>query len=171
MKLHLPTALRHALLAITALLSPAVVTTTIATATLAAITAPAMAADLTLNADSNAFDTNLTVEEIELASGVKSATLEPDRSTITTLTVTADSICLASDQTLRLVKAKIIANQGIETLLTNVAGEDCVFMDTSSIWGSGGSSANDVLLSSFINKKLRRTTQAYVHITKGHIRV
>ena len=170
MKLHLPTALRHALLAITALLSPAVVTTTFATATLAAITAPTMAADLTLNADSNAFDTNLTVEKIELASGVTSATLEPDRSTITTLTVTADSICLASDQTLRLVNAKIIANQGIETLLTNVAGEDCVFMSISSIWGSGGSSANDVLLSSFINKKLRRTTQAYVHITKGHIR-
>lgn len=49
MKLHLPTALRRALLAITALLSPAVVTTTISTATLAAITAPAMADDLTLN--------------------------------------------------------------------------------------------------------------------------
>lgn len=49
MKLHLPTALRRALLAITALLSPAVVTTTIATATLAAITAPTMADDLTLN--------------------------------------------------------------------------------------------------------------------------
>ena len=49
MKLHLPTALRRALLAVVALLSPAVVTTTLATATLAAISAPAMAADLTLN--------------------------------------------------------------------------------------------------------------------------
>ena len=48
MKLHLPTALRRALLALFALLSPAVVTTTLATATLAAISAPAMAADLTL---------------------------------------------------------------------------------------------------------------------------
>lgn len=45
MKLHLPTALRRALLAITALLSPAVVTTTIATATLASFSATAMAED------------------------------------------------------------------------------------------------------------------------------
>ena len=84
MKLHLPTALRRALLAITALLSPAMVTTTLATATLAAITAPAMADDLTLNTGSNAFATDLTVEKLHLASGVASATLEPDRSTITT---------------------------------------------------------------------------------------
>ena len=49
MKLHLPTALRRALLALIALLSPAVVTTTFATATLAAIATPAMAEDLTLN--------------------------------------------------------------------------------------------------------------------------
>ena len=167
MKLHLPTALRRALLAITALLSPAVVTTTLATATLAAITAPAMAADLTLNAGSNAFDTDLTVEKIELASGVTSATLKPDTST--TLTVTADSICLASDQKLYLNNAKIIANKGIETLLTNVAGKDCIRMNTSSIWGSGGSSAHDVLLSSFINDKLYPNAQAYVYITKGHI--
>ena len=167
MKLHLPTALRRALLAITALLSPAVVTTTIATATLAAITAPAMADDLTLNADSNAFATDLTVEKLNLASGVTSATLEPDKST--TLTVTADSICLASDQTLKLINTKIIANQGIETLLTNVAGKDCIRMNTSSIWGSGGSSAHDVLLSSFIKDKLDTVTQAYVYITKGHI--
>ncbi len=170
MKLHLPTALRRALLAITALLSPAVVTTTIATATLAAITAPAMAADLTLKDGSNAFDTNLTVDELHLASGVKSATLEPDRSTITTLTVTADSISLTPDQTLILENSKIIANQGIETLLANVAGKDSISIDTSSIWGSGGSSANDVLLSSFINDKLSPNSQAYVYITKGHIR-
>jgi hypothetical protein len=49
MKLHLPVMLRRSLLALIALLSPAVVTTTFATATLAAITAPAMAEDLTLN--------------------------------------------------------------------------------------------------------------------------
>ena len=52
MKLHLPTALRRALLALIALLSPAVVTTTFATATLAAITAPTMAEDLDLTLDS-----------------------------------------------------------------------------------------------------------------------
>lgn len=169
MKLHLPSALRRALLAITALLSPTVVTTTIATATLAAITAPAMAEDLTLNANSNAFATDLTVEELNLASGVTSATLEPDRSTITTLTVTADSISLTSDQKLILSNAKIIANKGIQTLLANVAGKDRISMDTSSIWGSGGSSAHDVLLSSFINDKLSPNSQAYVYITKGHI--
>ena len=170
MKPHLPTALRRALLSITALLSPAVVTTTIATATLAAITAPTMAENLTLNANSNAFATDLTVEKLNLASGVTSATLEPDRSTITTLTVTADSINLASDQKLYLVNAKIIANKGIQTLLANVAGKDSISMNTCSIWGSGGSSANDVLLSSFINDKLFPNSQAYVYITKGHIR-
>ncbi len=52
MKLHLPVMLRRSLLAITALLSPAVVTTTIATATLTAITAPAMAVDLDLTSES-----------------------------------------------------------------------------------------------------------------------
>ena len=170
MKLHLPTALRHALLAITALLSPAVVTTTIATATLTAITAPAMADDLTLNTGSNAFATDLTVEKLNLASGVTSATLEPDRSTITTLTVTADSINLTSDQKLYLVNAKIIANKGIQTLLAGVDGKDSISMNTCSIWGSGGSSAHDVLLSSFINDKLYPNSQAYVYITKGHIR-
>lgn len=169
MKPHLPTALRRALLAITALLSPSVVTTTIATATLAAITAPTMADDLTLNANSNAFATNLTVDELHLASGVTSATLEPDRSTITTLTVTADSINLASDQKLYLSNAKIIANKGIHTLLAGVDGKDSISMNTCSIWGSGGSSANDVLLSSFINDKLFPNSQAYVYITKGHI--
>lgn len=169
MKLHLPSAIRRALLAITALLSPAVVTTTIATATLAAITAPTMADDLTLNANSNAFATDRTVEELNLASGVTSATLEPDRSTITTLTVTADSISLTSDQKLYLVNARIIANKGIQTLLDNVAGKDCISLNTSSIWGSGGSSAHDVLLSSFINDKLFPNSQASVYITKGHI--
>ena len=43
-------------------------------------------------------------------------------------------------------------------------------MNTCSIWGSGGSSANDVLLSSFINDKLYPNSQAYIYITKGHIR-
>ena len=169
MKLHLPNALRRALLALIALLSPAVVTTTIATATLAAITAPTMADDLTLNAN-NAFATDLSVDEIKLASGLTSATLEPDRSTITTLTVTADSISLTSEQKLYLVNAKIIANKGIQTLLAGVDGKDSISMNTCSIWGSGGSSANDVLLSSFINDKLFPNSQAYVYITKGHIR-
>ena len=62
MKLHLPTALRRALLAITALLSPAVVTTTLATATLASFSAAAMAEDYTL------LDVEVLNEDVEYGS-------------------------------------------------------------------------------------------------------
>ena len=191
MKLHLPTALRHALLALTALLSPAVVTTTLATATLAAISAPALADDLILNGNYT-FDSNITVDNISLANGVTRAEIQPSSSR---LTLTAESIIIDSNQNLLLFSgtykvsyleiasdsganqtwltlrdAQIIANEGIQSLLSEVKGENCINMSSSSIRGAGGSSSNDALLSSLINDKINPQNQARIYITKGHIK-
>ena len=178
MKLHLPTALRRALLALFALLSPAAVTTTLATATLAAISAPAMAADLTLSEENLTpsgrsyyyyLDSDITVDSISLSSNYTTASIQSSTpSGAPNVTVTASSINLLSNQTLYLNTVKIIAKDSIRTLLSNV-GNDAVSLTTSQIWGAGGSSSAEALQSSLINEKLFPNGQSYVYVTEGHI--
>ena len=134
MKLHLPTALRHALLAITALLSPAVVTTTLATATLAAISAPALADDLTLNGTYE-FSGSVTFDSVITSSAddVIKATAKYATFTADTIEVSAghslDVTSYRMGQTMKLYAAAIHTEHG-STISINGAESDLYATET-----------------------------------------
>ena len=134
MKLHLPTALRHALLAITALLSPAVVTTTLATATLTAISAPALADDLTLNGTYE-FSGSVTFDSVitSSANDVIKATAKNSSFTADTIKVSAghslDVTSYRMGQTMKLYAAAIHTEHG-STISINGAESDLYATET-----------------------------------------
>ena len=160
MKLHLPTALRRALLAITALLSPAVVTTTIATASLAAISAPAMAEDLPLSGGT-AISDSLEIDTVEpdetldigsIASGsndftlyvsaIKGSVITDRNLTITPLDVTTNmygSVSVKENSTATITLQYIYFRIGgssvsaTNIILQGVSGYDCKITATNEL--------------------------------------
>ena len=117
MKLHLPTALRRALLALIALLSPAVITTTFATDTLAAIATPAMAEDLTLDG-THVFTSNETYGSV--STGANTTSIE---ATTKGLTFKAEKVIVKNGHTLTITNSR---NYGwsfmVESLDTSQGG-------------------------------------------------
>ena len=101
MKLHLPVMLRRSLLALIALLSPAVVTTTLATATLAAISVPVLADDLTLNGTYE-FSGSVTFDSV-----ITSSADDVIKATAINATFTADTIKVNAGHSLDVTSYRI----------------------------------------------------------------
>lgn len=195
MKLHLPTALRRALLALIALLSPAVVTTTFATATLAAITAPAMADDLDLTLDSTyEFSGSVSFDSVTTGSPNDSIKATAMDSTFTANTVsvgTGHMLTVEGYNRLRVtdftVKELNVAEGGFinftdGTYVRAASGVTLydLFKGVSSgsvkgtdfyIYGAGHSAAETEKLvkSSDLFGKLHSAEQGFINITEGNL--
>ena len=130
MKLHLPVMLRRSLLALIALLSPAVVTTTLATATLASFSAAAAGLDnLTLIKDTYVIDSNKSYGIV--TTGKNSVTLQAEGAL---RNFTATEVYVKNGHTLNLtIKVKDIAHLAFyagelfveENATINITAGDC----------------------------------------------
>ena len=192
MKLHLPTALRRALLAITALLSPAVVTTTIATATLAAITAPAMAEDLTITETQITKDITYNNVTVSSSSAHLYSTTKNANFTAGTLTVDSNGKLVVGSTSFDgssrfnfyaskfeietggsitfVENPQVYATDTLYDLLVGVKQDDSIRVHNTNVYGAG----HKDLTSEFLTSKIRHhmvQTNCYLTLTSGDLAI
>ena len=192
MKPHLPTALRRALLAVIALLSPSVVTTTISTATLTVITAPAIAEDLTITETQITEDITYNNVTVSSSSAHLYSTTKNANFTAGTLTVDsngklvvgstsydgssrfnfyASKFEIETGGSITFVEnPQVYATDTLYDLLVGVKQDDSIRVHNTNVYGAG----HKDLTSEFLTSKIRHymvRTNCYLTLTSGDLAI